>query len=32
MIEEYLADLATCVELVGSDVADDRTTNYATLE
>ena len=31
-IDEYLADLGSCVELVGSDVADDRSTTYATLE
>ena len=32
VIDDYLIDLESCVELVGSDVAEDRTTNYATLE
>ncbi len=32
VIDDYLVDLGACVELVGTDVADDRSTNYATLE
>ena len=32
VIEEYLADLESCVEHAGTNVADDRSTNYATLE
>jgi sphinganine-1-phosphate aldolase len=32
VIEQYLADLAACVAEVRGRVADDRATNYATLE
>ena len=32
VIEEYLADLATCVDEVGASRASDRGTTYATLE
>jgi glutamate/tyrosine decarboxylase-like PLP-dependent enzyme len=32
VIEDYLRDLAECVELVRGARADDRSTNYATLE
>ncbi len=32
VIEEYLADLAVCVEEVRGQRTDDRSTNYATLE
>ncbi len=32
VIEEYLADLAVCVEEVRGQRKDDRSTNYATLE
>lgn len=32
VIEEYLADLRTCVDQVLGAQADDRSTNYATLE
>lgn len=32
VIEEYLADLAACVDEVAGTRIDDRSTNYATLE
>jgi glutamate/tyrosine decarboxylase-like PLP-dependent enzyme len=32
VIDEYLADLRTCVDAVRGARTDDRTTNYATLE
>ena len=32
VIDEYLADLATCVERVGATRVADRSTTYATLE
>jgi glutamate/tyrosine decarboxylase-like PLP-dependent enzyme len=32
VIEEYLADLADCVAAVEGSQAEDRSTNYATLE
>jgi sphinganine-1-phosphate aldolase len=32
VIDEYLADLATCVGEVRGAVSEDRSTNYATLE
>ncbi len=32
IIEEYLADLTSCVDQVGTDIAADRSTTYATLE
>jgi sphinganine-1-phosphate aldolase len=32
VIDQYLADLAACVAEVRGRVADDRSTNYATLE
>jgi hypothetical protein len=32
VIEDYLADLASCVAEVRGERADDRSTNYATLE
>jgi hypothetical protein len=32
VIEDYLADLADCVGAVVGSRADDRSTNYATLE
>jgi sphinganine-1-phosphate aldolase len=32
VIDEYLTDLATCVDQVGETRATDRTTTYATLE
>jgi glutamate/tyrosine decarboxylase-like PLP-dependent enzyme len=32
VIDEYLADLQAAVETVGVTTADDRSTNYATLE
>jgi hypothetical protein len=32
VIDDYLADLAICVAAVVGTRADDRSTNYATLE
>ena len=32
VIEEYLADLAACVEQIGESRVADRSTTYATLE
>jgi glutamate/tyrosine decarboxylase-like PLP-dependent enzyme len=32
MIDEYLADLAACVAVVGATRTDDRSTNYASTE
>ena len=32
VIDQYLVDLAECVDEVGGVSADDRSTNYATLE
>jgi sphinganine-1-phosphate aldolase len=32
VIDEYLADLAACVDEARGALVDDRSTNYATLE